>query len=75
MNISVESGAFAATNKLVLFADLWHRLRLLGAIRRTRLAISDLSDDQLRDIGLGADDFMAVHDVHQLYWRKHLGFS
>jgi hypothetical protein len=52
--------------------QIWLRRRRARAVDRTWTAISDLTEGQLRDIGLAPDHPLQEPDQHQLDWRDRL---
>ncbi|WP_112662118.1 DUF1127 domain-containing protein [Microvirga flavescens] len=72
---STETLVVSKTSSPAFLRNAWQWLRRARAIRRTQLAVSDLSESQLRDIGLVGDDPAMIPDSHQRYWQEALGFS
>lgn len=66
---NVENGARAHLIRLI------EAIVLALTVRRTRLAVSDLTDAQLRDIGLSNAHTDLAGDAHQRLWRHRLGFA
>jgi hypothetical protein len=52
--------------------QVWVELRCAWSAYRTWIAVSDLPEPQLHDIGLVPDDTLQDLDQHQRYWRDRL---
>jgi uncharacterized protein YjiS (DUF1127 family) len=52
--------------------QIGQRLCRAWAVHRTRIAVSELTPAQLRDIGLMPDCPLQDLDQHQRYWRDRL---
>ncbi|MBF9233165.1 DUF1127 domain-containing protein [Microvirga alba] len=75
LSTTASSPLAGALGTASFLGTTWQGLRHRWAIRRTRLAIAELSESQLREIGLAGDDPAPDRDAHQRYWRECLGFT
>ena len=65
--------SFAPQTHLVMHIPrIWVVLRHAWSAYRTWTKVSDLTEAQLRDIGLVPDDALQDLDQHQRYWRDRL---
>lgn len=60
------------TRVVLNVVQFWQGLRRTWAAHRTLIAVSDLTQAQLRDIGLLSSDPLQELDEHQRYWRDRL---